>query len=535
MYLTPEDRLDFLKTEMQLIQGVLNKYDDMIFKSRYWFITLWTATIGLGITARVPDFIWMASLSAGLFLFLEGMVRHQYWYKYVVRYRAIRDELNNEKGNIENLSLYDLTHHYGNNKPSEGERVWKSFVKVEPLVFYAVLGFVAYGVWQYQVVTAVIALPSSSVTPPHSAFQYGAVINAGSTGSRLAIFKWRIPDSGVPDVQQIASVKDTDLHNKPKCPLTDLKDQPKGGTCDCLVALTDSAKADPSFEKPGLLPIPLWVMATAGVRSRDLHIQEEILEATNQCLESVTGFQLKTAEVISGPKEGFYAWLAVNHSFQTLQTDVVDETYGIVEIGGLSAQLAYRISKPPLSINHGRIFDVSLGSRKFHVYSFSAPLGKELALIERRRDPSSDCDEDKLPNPCVGKRIQPFINKTKHLVELKPSTTMHFAGLGSFNRVVDNMGLMGNSTLKALLDKTTEICGPDKKGATIKMTKRKETFEKVKVPDEFKQDVCFDSFYATQLGNYGWGIELDRISPPKPGTEDWPLGAMIFKAAKSTE
>jgi hypothetical protein len=94
---------------------------------------------------------------------------------------------------------------------------------------------------------------------------------------------------------------------------------------------------------------------------------------------------------------------------------------------------------------------------------------------------------------------------------------------------------MGNSTLKALLDKTTEICGPDKKGATIKMTKRKETFEKVKVPDEFKQDVCFDSFYATQLGNYGWGIELDRISPPKPGTEDWPLGAMIFKAAKSTE
>ena len=549
MDLFSDQRLDLLKIEMQLIQGIFNKYDDMIVKNRNWFITLWTATIGLGITARVPAYILMGSLLAGLYWFLEGMIRHQYWYKYVVRYRAIRDELHSDQPSFKNLSPYDLTHHYGKNKPDKLTRVWQSFAKGEPTFLYSVLASIAFGVW-YLIVTGAIALPSPALpspiaASPQSSFQYGAVINAGSNGSRLAIFKWRIPDSGIPEVQQVAFVRDdTDLPGKPQCPLTNLNDDPKGPgpTCECLIALTKRAreKLDPSLNITGDLRVPLWVKATAGVRGRNSQIKAEILASTNQCLAHVSGYQVNPAEIISGPEEGLYAWLAVNYYTQTLQTNVVDETHGIVELGGQSAQLAYRISEPqPITKSeHGEIFEVPLGRSSLHIYSVSDFLGRDLALDERRKNPPSYCDNDKDPEKCVNGRIKPFLDNHKfpgrtspgHLLELKVPAKMHFASLANFGRVITNMGLEGNS-LQDVLERAKKICGRELIGLTLRQTSRMEAFKNA--PDGIKGDVCFDSFYTTQLAKDGWGLQLNSISSLKSDPPDWPLGAMIYKAAKS--
>jgi hypothetical protein len=161
MDLTPEQRLDLLKVEMHLIQAVFDKYDDMVFRSRNWFVTLWMATLGLGFTARVPAFILTAGLLAAFYWLLEGMIRHQYWYKYVVRYRAVRDELNRVPANVEGLSVFDLTHHYGKQRPSEWKRLWHSFAKVEPFVLYLALGMTAVILWWLGVGGVVSLSPSS--------------------------------------------------------------------------------------------------------------------------------------------------------------------------------------------------------------------------------------------------------------------------------------------------------------------------------------------------------------------------------------
>ena len=160
--LTSEQRLDLLKVEMTLIQGVFNKYDDMILRSRNWFITLWAAALGLTFTARVSAFLLMAAALAALYWVLEGMIRHQYWFKYVVRYRALRDELNKPQPDIEALSLYDLTHHYGSQRPSKWEHFWRSFVKLEPCVLYLTLGGAAIVLWRL-VVTGAIPLAGAGV------------------------------------------------------------------------------------------------------------------------------------------------------------------------------------------------------------------------------------------------------------------------------------------------------------------------------------------------------------------------------------
>lgn len=157
--LTADQRFEILMIEMQLIQGVFNKYDNMIFSSRNWFVTVWTGTIGLGLTANLPTLIPMAALLAVLYWVLEGLMRHQYWHKYVIRYRAIRTALNATPPRLEQLSTYDLTHHFGNH-PSEWRRLQKSFLKTEPLVLYSALAVAALVLWRL-VLAGVIAPPRS--------------------------------------------------------------------------------------------------------------------------------------------------------------------------------------------------------------------------------------------------------------------------------------------------------------------------------------------------------------------------------------
>lgn len=92
---------------MGLIQGTFDKYYDLIFRNRNWFITIWAGAIGLAFTVKDPRIALLAILAAVLYWFLEGMMRHQYWYKYVIRYRAIREWLNNSE--LDSISIYDLT------------------------------------------------------------------------------------------------------------------------------------------------------------------------------------------------------------------------------------------------------------------------------------------------------------------------------------------------------------------------------------------------------------------------------------------
>lgn len=139
-----EQKLEILKVEMSLIQGTFDKYDDLIFRNRNWFITIWAGAIGLAFTIKDPEITYLGVLAAGLYWFLEGMMRNQYWYKYVVRYRAIRAWLN--ESSEEPISVYDLTNHYGV-RASKWETAKNSFFKLEPAVlglFMALSALVAY-------------------------------------------------------------------------------------------------------------------------------------------------------------------------------------------------------------------------------------------------------------------------------------------------------------------------------------------------------------------------------------------------------
>ena len=135
-----DQKLEILKVEMSLIQGTFDKYDDLIFRNRNWFITIWAGAIGLAFTVKNPEIAYLGVLVAILYWLLEGMMRNQYWYKYVVRYRAIRKWLNDSSD--ESISVYDLTNYYGA-RATKWETAKNSFFKLEPTLLGLFMAFSA--------------------------------------------------------------------------------------------------------------------------------------------------------------------------------------------------------------------------------------------------------------------------------------------------------------------------------------------------------------------------------------------------------
>lgn len=140
-------KFEILKTELSLIQATLDKYDDLIFRGRNLFVTLWIASLGLSFTIKSPTVPLLAVLLSLLYWFLEGMMRHQYWFKYVDRYRYLRDQINSQTFNLSDISVYDLTNHFHGTSYSRRARISACFFKLEPSMSFGVMGVAAFLVW----------------------------------------------------------------------------------------------------------------------------------------------------------------------------------------------------------------------------------------------------------------------------------------------------------------------------------------------------------------------------------------------------
>jgi hypothetical protein len=375
----------------------------------------------------------------------------------------------------------------------------------------------------------------ASVAVAADPYRYGAVIDAGSSGSRIAIFEWRIAGNGDPHVWPVLSVEGKDAEGK-NCPLSDLpKDQDR--ICNCLRTLTSVAReaAMRYLGEPDLPPIDLWVKATAGVRYQKPATRAVVLEATDRCLGDSAHYDWRAAEVISGEEEGMYAWLAVNHVARTLRNDRPD-TFGIVEVGGMSAQIAYRVpGRTSPAPEKGEILQVPLASGTLHIYSLSDKLGKNAAWGGIDAAGQRHCELNGDRDMCLS-AIDDYLCRTgfasracpQREFERRPPRDLRFVGLSNFTHVTRNMGL-ASQTLEEVRARAEMICG-----SFYDDDRRSEL---LKAAGKYKDYVCFDSLYATQLARDGWGVALEAVSPPDPqwATDpSWPLGAMIFEALHST-
>nr|DAD34880.1 TPA_asm: hypothetical protein HUJ06_005520 [Nelumbo nucifera] len=201
-----------------------------------------------------------------------------------------------------------------------------------------------------------------SLNSPFSKRKFSIIIDGGSTGTRIHVFRFSINEKGMP---LFSFGKDGLVSMRVNPGLSSFSANPKDAG-NSLLGLLDFAKQR--------VPKDYWeeseirLMATAGLRRLDLDVQERILDSCRKILRrSGFKFQDDWASVITGSDEGIYAWVAANYALGSLGGDP-QKTTGIIELGGASAQVTFASSETlPPEFSH----TLKFGKFTYNLYSHS--------------------------------------------------------------------------------------------------------------------------------------------------------------------
>ncbi|OLL21684.1 Golgi apyrase [Neolecta irregularis DAH-3] len=189
--------------------------------------------------------------------------------------------------------------------------------------------------------------------------RFGVVIDAGSSGSRVQIYSW---------LDNAIAAQDATGEELYRTPAVE-KGQRKGkewtfkmhpGISTFTSRLEDLGKEhlkpllDHALQlvpPPAVATTPLFLLATAGMRLLTPDMQRAILSETCRYARQYTEFLLPDCDlhiqVIDGETEGLYGWVALNYLLggfdnpQDLASTARRSTYGFLDLGGASAQIAF--------------------------------------------------------------------------------------------------------------------------------------------------------------------------------------------------
>ena len=226
---------------------------------------------------------------------------------------------------------------------------------------------------------------------------YEAVIDAGSSGTRLYLYQRHVGPNG-PSVSLLFEDEPNDLRG-----LSNYVDKPDlagEGEIGPLLAGLDSFVQTKGINQKD---VTVSVLATAGMRQVDPEAASRIYDSVKQQV-AVRGYPVRQIGTISGQDEGLYAWVDLNYLKGNLREG--QDTDGIVEVGGASAQVAFAV-QPGNDIGKA-VRQIRVGELEYAVLSRSF-LG--LGQNEARRSMANAVATDGFAhNPCYPNSTSPDVN-----------------------------------------------------------------------------------------------------------------------------
>lgn len=196
---------------------------------------------------------------------------------------------------------------------------------------------------------------SGDVYKRSSHWRYGIIFDAGSSGTRLHIYRWLDSDkarkeAGVKELQSLPVLETKSKWTEKIHPgISTFGEKPDRVGPDHLESLYNKArKVIPTHLEEDT---PVFLLATAGMRLLPEDQRNEILQRICSYTRSNTKFQLPDChvhiQVIPGEVEGLYGWVAANYllgGFDAPKDHAHGKdhhTYGFLDMGGASAQIAF--------------------------------------------------------------------------------------------------------------------------------------------------------------------------------------------------
>ncbi|KAH7343306.1 nucleoside phosphatase family-domain-containing protein [Rhizoctonia solani] len=314
--------------------------------------------------------------------------------------------------------------------------------------------------------------------------RFGIVIDAGSSGSRLQIYSWKDPRTvraqpGSPNHGKLPKIEKGTIDGedwvmKVEPGLSTFGDRPSGVAAYLRPLLAHALVTIP----PSLhSQTPIFLLATAGMRLLHPTQQRDVLREVCDFLRFHSNFKVddsnlnsglgvghgcgSSVRIISGEEEGLFGWLAVNYLMDGfdmhLKSKSVDpshadgSTYGFLDMGGASTQIAYEPShkQQELPENNDSLVDVRLrllgGDEIRHRVFVTTWLGygtnqARERYVEKVINGASTADPDSvtqgttdLPvilDPCLPANLT---RREKYLDSKTSITSRTLLGTGSFN------------------------------------------------------------------------------------------------------
>uniref|UniRef100_A0A6J0SMC6 Ectonucleoside triphosphate diphosphohydrolase 4 isoform X1 n=2 Tax=Pogona vitticeps TaxID=103695 RepID=A0A6J0SMC6_9SAUR len=197
---------------------------------------------------------------------------------------------------------------------------------------------------------------------------YGIMVDCGSSGSRIFVYWWPRHNGNPHDLLDIKQMRDKNrkpVVMKIKPGISEFATSPEKVSDYIFPLLNFAAEHVPRAKHK---ETPLYILCTAGMRILPESQQKAILEdlLTDIPVHFDFLFSDSHAEVISGKQEGVYAWIGINFVLgrfehtededdalvevhipgsENKEAIVRKRTVGILDMGGVSTQIAYEVPK----------------------------------------------------------------------------------------------------------------------------------------------------------------------------------------------
>ncbi|KAF4307707.1 Nucleoside phosphatase GDA1/CD39 [Botryosphaeria dothidea] len=208
--------------------------------------------------------------------------------------------------------------------------------------------------------------------------QYALMVDAGSTGSRIHVYRF---NNCGPTPELEDEIFEQTAKKEGGSGLSSYKADAEGAA-QSLDPLLEVALKHVPEKVQGCTPIA--VKATAGLRKLGPELSEKILAAVRERLETKYPFPVLAAdkggvEVMDGTDEGVYAWITTNYLLGKIGGPDKTPTAAVFDLGGGSTQIVFEPTFPdardggmPEKLSDGdHKYELSFGGRNFTLYQHS--------------------------------------------------------------------------------------------------------------------------------------------------------------------